>query len=103
MSTLNTDIRLLKVVDTTEWIALERYKSLEQGPGVFLLSNLFYQVKFIGKTNDGEMVKAIDDGIRNAKSTGVAKVKVIYTKNESQAIELQKRLIAKYNSIKKLK
>ncbi len=103
MSTVNTDISLFKVVDTTEWIAIERYKNLEQGPGVFLLSNLFYQVKFIGKTNDGEMIKAIDDGIRKAKSTGVAKVKVIYTKNESQAIELQKRLIAKYNPIQNLK
>lgn len=103
MSTLNTDIKSFKVVDTTEWIALERYKNLEQGPGVFLLSNFFYQVKFIGKTQDGEMVKAIDEALKKAKSAGVAKVKVIYTKSESHANQLQKRLIAKYNTIQNLK
>lgn len=103
MSILNADIKSFKVVDTTEWIALERYKSLEQGPGVFLLSNFFYQVKFVGKTKDGEMVKAIDEAVKKAKSEGVARVKVFYTKSESQAIILRKRLISKYNPIQNLK
>lgn len=103
MSILSVDINSYKVVDSTEWIALERYKNLEQGPGVFLLSNFFYQVKFIGKTKGGEMVKAIDEAIEKAKPAGVAKVKVFYTKSESQAILLQKRLIAKYNPSQKRK
>jgi len=103
VSILNADIKSFKVVDTTDWIALERYKNLEQGPGVFLLSNFFYQVKFIGKTSDGELVKAIDEAIEKSKSAGVAKVKVIYTKSESHAIQLQKRLIAKYSPNQKPK
>lgn len=103
MSNLKVDINSSKVVGTTEWIALEKYKSLEQGPGVFLLSNFFYQVKFVGNTKDGEMVRAIDEAVKKSKSAGVARVKVYYTKSEFQAILLRKRLITKYNHIQNLK
>ena len=97
MSISKNGINYSDVEYSTEWLDLSKYKILEPKVGVFIFSNFFYQIKFIGKSNDSEIVRAIEGAINDGKSLGSSKVKVIYTKNNVKAFKLQKRLIVKYN------
>ncbi len=103
MISYNTDISYPKVIDSTEWIDLDKYKGLETRKGVYILSNFFYQVKYVGWAGDGDLVKEISGAIKNGKSAGASKIKVLYTKSELFAMVLEKRLIDKYNPINNFK
>ncbi len=98
MSNYLVDISNLRVVNSTDWIELGGFRNLEQGSGVFVFSNFLYQVKYIGKARNKEMIESIDEAIRNGKSVGISKLKVYYTKNEYHAMMLQKKLMMRYKS-----
>lgn len=92
-----------RVFDTTDWLELEKYKELEDGLGVFILSNFFFQVQYIGRAGEKGIVSGISDAIKSGKSAGATKIKVLYTRSEKQAIQLEKDLIVKYHPVKNLK
>lgn len=100
---MNIDACNPRVVDSTNWLDLAKYKGLDTRRGVFILSNFFYQVKFIGRADDGSLIKEISDAIKNGKSIGATKIKVLYTDTEIHAISLERKLIKRYHPINNLK
>ncbi len=103
MISYNTDTCYPNVIDSTDWLDLYKYKGLETKRGVFVFSNFFYQVKYVGWAGDGDLVKEISDAIKSGKSEGATKVKVLYTKSELFAMKLEQRLIKRYNPINNFK
>ncbi|HCT30234.1 MAG TPA: hypothetical protein DIW31_05770 [Bacteroidales bacterium] len=99
MTVISADNYSSKVTYSTDWLDLEKYKGLESGFGVFIFSNFFYQVKYVGIAREGEMINSIQESIGIGKSVGVTKIKVLYTKTESQALVIRRRLIDRYNPI----
>lgn len=103
MTSSNTDTCDSKVVESTDWLDLNKYRVLESGRGVYLLSNFFFQVKFVGRLVEGDLITEISNTIKSGKSNGATKIKVLYTRSEIQAISLERKLIKKYNPINNVK
>lgn len=95
----NIDIIYPRVVESSDWLELDKYRELEGGLGVFIFSNFFFQVKYVGRSGSCGVVEGIAEAIKNGKSAGSSRVKVIYTKSENRAISLEKKLINRYNPI----
>ena len=103
MELLNVDTLYSRVVQSTDWLDLEKYEGLEGKTGVFIFSSFFFQVKYVGRAGAGDMVSKISEAIKKGKATGSTKIKVIYTTSEKHAITLEKKLILRYHPAFNLK
>ena len=86
-----------RVVKISLWRDMYDYHKLDTRRGVFVFINIFFQVKYIGKADEGRMVLEIADAIRNGKSNGVSLIKVLYTSSSEKTQSLHSDLISKYN------
>lgn len=103
-----------RVVEVSEWIPLDSYKTaLEERAGVYVFADNDFDVKYIGKAGAGRMVvenKAkqqkkevskfffeVYSAIGRKKNTGATQVKALYTSSDARALEYEGELIKKYD------
>jgi hypothetical protein len=98
-----SDVFDRRVLKSSSWCDIEEYYSLDERTGVFIFVNLLFQVKFIGKADEGRMIAEIHDAIIAGKSNGALLIKVLYTRSFDKTDTLQKDLVIKYNPINNFK
>jgi len=92
-----SDTILNRFVKSSYWRNVNDYHSLKIRTGVFLFVDIFYQVQYIGKADEGRMVIEIAEAIRAGKLNGASLIKVLYTSSTEKAQLLERELIKKYH------
>jgi hypothetical protein len=98
-----SDVFDRRVLKSSSWCDIEEYYSLDERTGVFIFVNLLFQVKYIGKADEGRMIAEIHDAIIAGKSNGALLIKVLYTRSYDKTDTLQKDLVIKYNPMNNLR
>jgi hypothetical protein len=91
------DIFDRRVLKSSNWCQIEDYRLLEQRTGVFIFVNFLFQVKYIGKAEEGKLITKIKEAIRTGKSHGAILIKALYTKSFDKTESLEHDLVSKYS------
>jgi hypothetical protein len=86
-----------RVLKSSNWCQIEDYRLLESRTGVFIFVNFLFQVKYIGKAEEGMLLTKINEAITSGKSQGALLIKVLYTKTLDKTESLEHDLVSKYS------
>lgn len=97
-----------RIIDYTNWLYLENFGNLKfrsatsTNAGVYIFANALHQVKYVGKAGIGRMVIEIYSAITRQKDKGATLVKALYTKTDSDALNLETELRRYFDPVNNL-
>ncbi len=91
------DERRSEVVEVQGWRMVESVDSFQDRSGVYIFVDTYNEVVYVGRAGLRRMRDEMKDAISRGKNRGDGWVKVLYTNSDEIAIQLETKLIDKYN------